>query len=66
MTTDKRGERQRSLEERPYLGENGAPTQGGRDGGRLARDIGSRDERKRTEGRPAGATRVRKEDELDD
>lgn len=63
MTTDKRGERQKMLEDRPYLGEDGSPAQGGRDGGRLPRDIGTRDEAKRSEERPGGATRVRKDDE---
>lgn len=35
----------------------------GRAGGRLARDIGSRDELKRATERPAGKTRVEKRDE---
>lgn len=48
------------------LGEEGAPSGQGRTGGRLARDIGSRDERKRATERPAGATRVRKSDETED
>ncbi|MCC1494924.1 hypothetical protein [Cognatishimia sp. F0-27] len=37
----------------------------GRTDGRLARDVGSRDELKRANERPAGATRVRKSDTLD-
>lgn len=45
------------------LGKQGSVSQGGRAGGRLARDIGSKDERKRAEERPAGATRVTKSDE---
>lgn len=39
---------------------------GGRSGGRLARQIGTRDELKRAYERPAGATRVRKGDEDED
>jgi hypothetical protein len=39
------------------------PSHAGRDGGRLAREIGTRDEEKRAEERPAGVTRVRKADE---
>ncbi|WP_284164756.1 hypothetical protein [Frigidibacter sp. SD6-1] len=37
----------------------------GRAGGRLARDVGTRDELKRATERPAGKTRVRKADEED-
>ena len=37
--------------------------QGGRAGGEMNRDIGSRDEEKRAFERPAGATRVTKSDE---
>lgn len=58
-----RGYRQRELEDRPYLGEEGSVSQGGREGGELNRDIGSRDEKKRSEERPAGVTRVRKKDQ---
>jgi hypothetical protein len=59
---DTRGERQKQLEERPALGEAGAPAQGGRKGGALQRKIASRDEEKRSYERPAGLTRVRKSD----
>lgn len=45
------------------MGEKGAPSGQGRDGGRLAREIGSTDELKRSNERPAGATRVTKENE---
>lgn len=44
-------------------GAGGPVSHGGRGGGRLARDIGSRDEAKRARERPAGATRVTKSDE---
>jgi hypothetical protein len=44
-------------------GEPGAPSGEGRTGGRLPRDVGTRDEKKRATERPAGATRVRKADE---
>lgn len=59
-------ERKRSKDgkqEAQVLGEEGAVGGGGRAGGRLARDIGSKDELKRAEERPAGVTRVRKSDE---
>ncbi len=46
-------------------GEPGAASHGGRAGGRLSRQIGSRDEQKRAVERPAGVTRVRKSDEKD-
>jgi len=45
------------------LGAKGEISQSGREGGRLARDIGTKDELKRAEERPAGATRVKKADE---
>jgi hypothetical protein len=45
------------------LGAEGEISQSGRDGGRLARDIGTKDELKRSGERPAGATRVKKADE---
>lgn len=65
-TTDRRGERERQLEEHPYLKDGGTPPSvGGRDGGRLPRDVGSRDELKRAFERPGGATRVRKSDEAE-
>lgn len=63
MNEKPKGERQKELEDRPYLGEAGAPTGGGREGGRMARNVGSRDEKKRTFERPASVTRVRKADE---
>jgi len=47
------------------LGAKGEISQGGREGGRMARDIGTKDELKRAEERPAGATRVKKADEKD-
>lgn len=64
-TPDTRGERQKQLEESPSLGEAGAPSHGGRQGGDLQRDIASRDEEKRGFERPGGTTRVRKKDEKD-
>lgn len=48
------------------LGEKGEVSQGGRSGGNLPRDIGSRDELKRATERPAGTTRVTKSDEKED
>ncbi len=47
------------------FGAKGAVSQSGRDGGRLARDIGTQDELKRATERPAGATRVSKSDETE-
>ncbi|MBS8227875.1 hypothetical protein [Vannielia litorea] len=42
------------------LGAEGEISHGGREGGRLARQVGSKDELKRANERPAGATRVTK------
>ncbi|MDA3889709.1 MAG: hypothetical protein PF443_13140 [Allgaiera sp.] len=53
-------------ETKESLGTDGAVSGQGRSGGRLARDVGSRDELKRSKERPAGKTRVRKSDEKDD
>jgi hypothetical protein len=47
------------------LGAKGNISQAGRSGGRLPRDIGTRDELKRSSERPAGKTRVTKSDEKD-
>jgi hypothetical protein len=47
------------------LGAKGTISQAGRSGGRLPRDIGTRDELKRSNERPAGKTRVTKSDEID-
>lgn len=41
------------------LGQGATPSGAGRSGGRLARDIGTRDEKERADKRPACATRVR-------
>ncbi|SFL74354.1 hypothetical protein SAMN04488004_1642 [Loktanella salsilacus] len=45
------------------LGAEGTISQAGRSGGRLPRDIGTQDELKRSNERPAGQTRVNKADE---
>ncbi|SUZ33517.1 hypothetical protein ROE7235_03288 [Roseibaca ekhonensis] len=45
------------------LGAKGTISQAGRSGGRLPRDIGTQDELKRANERPAGKTRVKKSDE---
>ncbi len=45
------------------LGAEGTISQAGRSGGRLPRDIGTQDELKRANERPAGKTRVNKADE---
>ena len=45
------------------LGTKGTVSQAGRSGGRLPRDIGTQDELKRANERPAGKTRVKKADE---
>ena len=47
------------------LGAKGTISQAGRSGGRLPRDIGTQDELKRANERPAGKTRVKKSDEKD-
>lgn len=44
-------------------GARGTVSGEGRSGGRLARDLGTRDELKRATERPAGKTRVHKSDE---
>jgi hypothetical protein len=54
-------DKSRDTEEIPTA--EGEVSHGGRAGGRLPRDIGSRDEEKRATERPAGTTRVRKSDE---
>lgn len=60
-------ERKRSADGRKdserVLGASGQVSQQGRSGGQLPRDVATRDELKRAEERPAGATRVRKSDE---
>jgi hypothetical protein len=47
------------------LGAKGTISQAGRSGARLPRDIGTQDELKRANERPAGKTRVNKSDEKD-
>ena len=47
------------------LGAKGTISHAGRSGGRLPRDIGTQDELKRSNERPAGKTRVKKSDEKD-
>lgn len=47
------------------FGAKGTVSQAGRSGGRLPRDIGTKDELKRATERPAGKTRVKKSDEKD-
>lgn len=48
------------------LGDKSDIDQQGRSGGRLARDVGTKDDMKRTDERPAGATRVTKDLEDED
>lgn len=55
-----------SKDSEKVLGTEGAGSGQGRDGGRLARNIGSKDELKRAGERPAGKTRVTKSDEAED
>ena len=62
MTSDKTSHQDNSDD---AFGAKGTVFQGGREGGRLARDIGTEDELKRATERPAGATRVNKSDEKD-
>ena len=63
---DKVGKERPKRESKDYLGAEGTISGQGREGGRLARDIGTRDELKRARERPGGKTRVRKSDEKDD
>lgn len=58
-----KGERQKQLEQDPVFGEATGDMTAGRAGGNLARDVGTRDTLKRAFERPAGKTRVRKQDE---
>ncbi|MFD1196646.1 hypothetical protein ACFQ3C_18430 [Seohaeicola saemankumensis] len=60
MTRDKT---QKSDNSNHGLGAKGTISQAGRSGGRLPRDIGTLDELKRANERPAGKTRVKKSDE---
>ncbi len=60
MTQDKT---QKSDTSNHGLGAEGTISQAGRSGGRLPRDIGTQDELKRANERPAGKTRVNKADE---
>ncbi|PRY22161.1 hypothetical protein CLV78_10785 [Aliiruegeria haliotis] len=53
-------------EDKDFLGAEGSVSQQGRSGGRLPRDIGTRDELKRANERPAGKTRVLRSDEEED
>ncbi|MHA6288330.1 hypothetical protein [Maricaulis sp. CAU 1757] len=55
--------RQEQLETPSTLGEKGRTGTPSSSGGDLARDIGTRDEKKRAIERPAGATRVQGADE---
>lgn len=48
------------------LGAEGEIAQGGRNGGRLPRQVGTKDELKRAYERPAGVTRVTKSMEKED
>ena len=57
----KKGERQRDLESAERLGTE-ANLEGGAAGGNVARDVGAKDDMKRGFVRPAGATRVEKEE----
>jgi hypothetical protein len=67
MTEDTMAERQRSKDGRrdieELLGTEREVEQSGRAGGDVARIVGSEDELKRQDSRPAGKTRVRKADE---
>ena len=57
----KKGERQRDLQSTEHLGTEGN-VEGGASGGNVARDVGTKDDMKRGFERPAGATRVEKEE----
>jgi hypothetical protein len=59
---NRKGERQRELESPEYLGEEGGAAGGGSSGGNLARNVGTKDEMKRSTERPAGTTGVQKSD----
>jgi len=66
MATDETDRKKRArAEDKQSLGEPGAVAGQGRGGGRLAKEIGTEDELKRAFERPAGKTRVTKQDEQD-
>lgn len=48
-----------------YLDDTDTPDQGGRAGGRVEKQVGTRDEQKQAEDDRAGITRVRKSEETD-
>lgn len=54
-----------SRDSKKTLGDQSTISQQGRSGGDLARKVATRDEEKRATERPAGATRVAKQDEID-
>ncbi|QPH54989.1 hypothetical protein [Pontivivens ytuae] len=63
---DGMGEREKRRKAESHLAEEGAIGGAGRQGGRLAREIGTKDELKRAFERPAGKTRVTKATEQED
>ncbi|WP_316014055.1 hypothetical protein [Roseobacter sp. HKCCA0434] len=60
---ESKGERERRRELEDQLKADVSVSQGGREGGRLPRDIGTQDEMKRAQDTDAGVTRVTKQDE---
>ncbi|TYC51323.1 hypothetical protein FMN50_22550 [Rhodobacterales bacterium] len=64
MAGKSKGERQANLEA-PLTVADDVETEGGRAGGNLQREVGTRDHRKRAFERPAGATRVEGRHEKD-
>lgn len=64
MSDPKKTDRQERLEGRPTLAED-VQLEGGRAGGKLAREVGTRDHLKRAFERPAGKTRVEGRHEKD-
>ncbi|MCF3596068.1 hypothetical protein LZG00_18965 [Rhodobacteraceae bacterium LMO-12] len=62
---ERKRSKDKSRDSEKILGDQTAISQQGRSGGDLARKVATRDEEKRSNERPAGVTRVTKQDEID-
>ncbi len=62
---ERKRSKDKSRDSEKILGDQTAISQQGRSGGDLARKVATRDEEKRANERPAGVTRVTKQDEID-
>ncbi len=62
---ERKRSKDKSRDSEKILGDQTAISQQGRSGGDLVRKVATRDEEKRANERPAGVTRVTKQDEID-